>query len=936
MASFGNFNDHLPWSFITEFREGVVVQKDGLIQRTFGYRAPDLDSSGAYEAHALCMRINDVTKRLGKGWAFFIEAQRYMTTDYPAAAFNYPRSAWTLLAPYLIDRERERTFAAAGRHFDSSYYITFVYKPPAESVKKLTRMFVDLGHGGKNGTLKENIDYFVQETEAILGILRESLLITALSNEQTLMYLHSAVSFERHYLKIPERQPMLDRILADTPLITSMTMKLGKNYIPIIGVNDFPDETYPAMLDDLNRAKLEYRWVTRYVCLGKESALKEIQKKEKYHRGNRKTILQTLGESMGGEPVKTVNHGASVKEQDSIDAGIEVETDGATLGFYTTCIMVWDENLEIAKKKADAVKAIINSKGFSCKEETFNGFEAFKGMMAGQVYANMRAQPVMSYTLSHCIPLSSVWSGMRYNEHAGKVTGCDLPHVICSTHEGTPFFLNINPTDVGHTAVWGPTGAGKSTFLNLLEAQFFKYPESQIIVFDKGKSCRQLCLAVGGEFYEPAGEGLGAVNFQPLRDLESDYDMMAALDFIECLFTANKYDVTPPMRAAMKESVELLKDKPKNNRTLTDFTHYVNYLDPEMKRPIFKEQLGDYLVDGGKYGKIFDAKSSGIRLDNRFIAIEMEDLMNRGEECLAPALVYLFAFVEKKFDGRLTMLVLDEAWLFLKNPVFAEKIAEWLKVLRKKNVFVVFATQDVADVVNSPLKTAITQQCLTKIYLADPAAVTPGMTDVYRAFGLSSTEINLIAGARMKRDYFYTSPLGRRMFQLDLGRLQLALIGGADHAMLDYLVRANPAGTPLCEDILRLKRIPYHYLINDDAPKDKPAYALRAPPSQNADDAPAQEEAREADAASTGFRTITGGEILEAVQNGQTAAGKQKRGAGRTAEREAARLGISAALYYKAQKIAQNAPADIIDKIKSGDLSIAAAYKTLRKSNAGA
>jgi type IV secretion system protein VirB4 len=161
-------------------------------------------------------------------------------------------------------------------------------------------------------------------------------------------------------------------------------------------------------------------------------------------------------------------------------------------------------------------------------------------------------------------------------------------------------------------------------------------------------------------------------------------------------------------------------------------THYVNYLDPESRRPVFKDMLGDYLWSGGKYGKIFDSRASGLSLDTRFLAIEMEDLMNRGPGCVVPALVYLFNLIEKKFDGRLSPLVLDEAWLFLKNKTFSEKIAEWLKVLRKKNVFVVFATQDVADVAASPLKTTIIQQCLTKIYLADPAAMTDHLMEVYR------------------------------------------------------------------------------------------------------------------------------------------------------------------------------------------------------------
>jgi type IV secretion system protein VirB4 len=560
--------------------------------------------------------------------------------------------------------------------------------------------------------------------------------------------------------------------------------------------------------------------------MDKEEGKKEAQKKEKAHRGNQKTFLQTFAEATSGEQTKALNHGASVKEQDSIQAGIEIETDRAALGFYTSCVMVWDKDLKTAQKKADVVKNIINSAGFTCKEETFNALEAWKSMLPGQVYANFRALPVMTTNLSHVLPLSSVWAGMRRNEHAFQITGCALPHLTCSTAEGTPFFLNINVNDVGHTAVWGPTGAGKSTFLNLLELQFFKYPASQVIVFDKGRSCRQPCLASGGLFYEPAGEGTAGVAFQPLRDLESDSDMLYAQEFIEACFIVNDYSVTPPLSAAIRKALEDMRGIPVGRRTMTTFVQYADaFKDPETNRAVFKEKLGDYLWAGGKYGKIFDSSASGLSLDTRFLAIEMEELMNRGEGCVVPALVYLFNLVENMFDGKLTLLVLDEAWLFLKNEIFAEKIAEWLKVLRKKNVFVVFATHDVADVEKSPLKTTIIQQCLTKIYLADPSALTAGMTQVYQAFGLSDAEIAVIAGATMKRDYFYTSSLGRRLFRLDLGSLTLALIGSPDHPLLDSLLKEKGGGVPLCADLLERKGVDYGAFLGADAPSQETAAA---------------------------------------------------------------------------------------------------------------
>jgi type IV secretion system protein VirB4 len=788
-------------------------------------------------------------------------------------------------------------------------------------------MFIQSGSAGGGAGIRQNVEFFVNETNSVIGILANDLILAPLDNEQTAAYLHSSVSLNRHPIRFPHTQILLDRILPDSELITSLTMKLGDQYIPIVGVNDFPDESYPAMLDELNRARLEYRWVSRYICLDKEEGKKEAQKKEKTHRGNRKTFLQTFAESTSGEASHAVNHGAGVKESDSIQAGIEIETDQAALGCLTTCVCVWDKNLKEAKKKVDLVKTIINSAGFTCKEETFNALEAWKSMMPGQVYANYRALPVMTNTLAHVVPLSSVWAGSRYNAHTYHVTGVEIPHLVCSTAEGTPFFLNMNLGDVGHSAVWGPTGSGKSTLLNLLEMQVFKYPESLVIVFDKGRSCRQPCLAVGGLFYEPAGENAAGVSFQPLRDLETDRDLMDAIDFIESCITVNHYEVPPPMRAAIKESLELLREKPVNSRTITSFVHYTNYSDPETKRPVFKEVLGDYLWDGGKYGKIFDARGSELSLNTRFLAIEMEALMNRGEGCVVPALVYLFNLVEKMFDGRLALLILDEAWLFLKNETFAEKIAEWLKVLRKKNVFVLFATQDVADVERSPLKTTIIQQCLTKIYLADPSALTAGMLQVYRAFGLSDSEIGLIAAATMKRDYFYTSPAGRRLFQLDLGPLTLALIGAADHALLDSLLAEYPRGTPLGRMILERKGIDLNPYLDENAPGECEPEKREAP-----EEPAAAREAfpEEPETAADADKRVTNGmdALLDAIM---TIPGrKQNNGHGRAAAAVARRFQVSQATVYQARKVLRTGSPDLVEAVRLGKIPIKTAYKRLK------
>jgi type IV secretion system protein VirB4 len=171
--------------------------------------------------------------------------------------------------------------------------------------------------------------------------------------------------------------------------------------------------------------------------------------------------------------------------------------------------------------------------------------------------------------------------------------------------------------------------------------------------------------------------------------------------------------------------------------------------------------------------------------------IEMGALMGMGPAVVIPALEYLFHRVEQQFDGRPTLMVVDEAWLFLSHPTFAGRLQAWLKTLRKKNVYVVFATQEVADATSKPeLLSTILSACHTKIFLPDEEALSPAMTEAYQRIGLSVAEIQILSKAQKKRDYYYRSVKGRRLFRLDLGPAALALVGmssEADHRFLDEM-----------------------------------------------------------------------------------------------------------------------------------------------------
>ena len=157
---------------------------------------------------------------------------------------------------------------------------------------------------------------------------------------------------------------------------------------------------------------------------------------------------------------------------------------------------------------------------------------------------------------------------------------------------------------------------------------------------------------------------------------------------------------------------------------------------------------------------------------------EMEELMHSKAAVMA-VLHYLFARFDERFDGAPTLLILDEAWLFPDDPVFAARIRQWLKTLRKKNVSVIFATQSLADIKDSSIAPAIIESCASRIFLPNPQATEPQIRTIYEGFGLNSRQIEIVATAQPKRDYYYQSRLGNRLFDLDLGAATLAFAGAS-------------------------------------------------------------------------------------------------------------------------------------------------------------
>lgn len=235
-------SDYLPWAAL--IAPGIVLNKDGSLQRSARFRGPDLDSATPAELVGTSARLNNVLRRLGSGWVLFFEAQRHPAGDYPNSRFPDPASA-------LVDAERKAAFEEAGVLFESSFFVTFVWLPPAETASR-TEGWLYEGKARSGGDARDLLRSFIDRSDRVLALLDGFMPELAwLDDRESLTYLHSTISTNRQHVRVPEVPMHLDALLVDQSLVGGLEPRLGNHHIRTLSIVGFPSATFPGLLDDL-------------------------------------------------------------------------------------------------------------------------------------------------------------------------------------------------------------------------------------------------------------------------------------------------------------------------------------------------------------------------------------------------------------------------------------------------------------------------------------------------------------------------------------------------------------------------------------------------------------------------------------------------------------------------------------------------------------
>ena len=756
--------DLLLWGFLVD--DGVILQKDGSLLAAWSYHGPDLDSAIPEELTALSRHINDALLPLADDWILHVDAIRQPAVAYPESRFPNAVTA-------LIDAERRESYTtAAAAQFETEYVIVVTHLPAREVYDRLAQLFV---RGGSDRRVDwgTHLASFHTALDALSGRLSSRLRVQRLRNDALVTHLHRCLTALHHPVQAPPHGAYLDAVVADQDLVAGYEPRIGAQHLRIVALESYPAASSPGLLDVLNRLPFAYRWSNRILPLSRQTGETLIRRSQLNWWKKRKgagTWLREMAakdtprESTQDDTLFSDQHAQSMAE-DAASAAAENASGRVRFCVYNQIVVVAEPSEERATYVAAEVVKTLHDHGFTARIETVNALDAWLGTLPGHGSPNVRRPLLNTANVADLMPTTSVWPGLAYNP--SPYFPPNSPALLWAKTEGsTPFRVNLHDADVGHTLIVGKTGAGKSTLVGLITAQFQRYPDAQVMVFDVGYSGWLLAQAAGAPHYDIRPDRAGDLSFQPLAQIDDAAERAWAAEWIETLLTLQGITTGPAQRGRIDRALALLATVPRTHRTLTEFTIH-------LQDTALVAALRPY-TRAGHYG-LLDGNTEGFTL-GAYQVFELKHLAEMDDKIVVPVLLYLLRRVEQRLTGRPTLIILEELWAALCRSTFADRIKRWLITLRKNNAAIVLVAHSLAQLTSLPDPQLITESCPTRIFLPNAEATSSRNLQLYHDMGLSDREVAIIAGAVPKREYYFASPQGRRLFELGLGPVTLAFL----------------------------------------------------------------------------------------------------------------------------------------------------------------
>lgn len=777
------FSDLLNYAHLVE--EGVILNKDGAFLMSWSFRGPDLYSADKEEIDSLTHVFNRMCTYLTDGWMIHIDEVRIPSRDYPK------NSHFKSEVARLIDEERRFLYESEGLHFENIQVLTFVWQCPREITKNTRHLFIEGIEEQSHQNLNHLLNSFQEGIERCIGILSLHLKLHALTSRDLLSFLNTCISGDLLPIAVPPDNAFIDVVLSRKNVVGGYIPRMGEKHIIVLSLSGYLNsDTLSGILNALSHYTLIYRLSHRFIPLSEDTASREIKRIQKNWSNKVKGFMGIVKEVVFGNSTDKLNYDAlnmRVETNEALTLNNSLET---RFGYLTSSIVLMHEELSVIEPVAKEIKRHLEQKGFTAIREDVNCMDAWLGSIPGHGACNARRLLVSSNTVAHLMPLHTLWTGEDWSHKNSLLPSHSPPVFYARTTGHTPFRFHLDVEDVGHQMVIGPTGSGKSTYLGLLISQFLRYQNAQIFVFDKDYSHQALTYALGGRHYNI---GIDETAFCPLQNLESQSQKIRATLFVESLIELQGVALTPAMRHEIHRAIEALSILDIIPKTLTSFW-------AEVQSREVRDALRFYTLEGAF--KLLDATLDDLE-EGYLQTFEMSWLLNQKPQIYLPVLLHLFNEIEARVEEAThpTLIILEEAWLYLSHPAFSQKIRDWLKTLRKKNARVVFASQSLSDLYDPTTQSltqttaAILESTPTKVYLPN-ICLDEEVRYLYKKMGLRTRQIEIIERIGIpKKHYYLSTPQGNRLIELGLeDSMSLSFLGLSKEKSkaLIECIKANP------------------------------------------------------------------------------------------------------------------------------------------------
>ena len=753
--------ERLPYARLLD--EHTLLLRDGSLMSAL--QVPGLlfetEDTEALNAHAITREVM-LRSTLDARFVLYHHVIRRRVSVELDARFDDP------LAAHIDRRWREKL--AGGALFVNDQFVTLVRRPARGKAGLAERVGKMLRRRGEqlDADPRElrSLRAAMQSLAASLGDygaqqLGDYVGPSGLANNELLELVSALYNGEMRPVRRPDADTDIGRMLPYRRASFGLdAMELrgsgGSDFAAMLSLKDYPDATSPGLLDGMLRLPFEMIVSESFAPHDRQIARERID-----------LALRRL---------RSADEEAMAERAEMLSARDGLGSGAVAFGDHHLSVLVRESDLARLDDAAASVAAALADTGAIAVREDTNLEPAFWGQFPGNEQYLVRRSMISTANMASFGSLHGFALGQAEGNHWGEAV------TLLQTTSATPFFFNFHHGDLGNFSVIGPSGSGKTVVMNFLAAQAQKF-SPRTILFDKDRGAELFVRGIGGRYDRiRAGEPTG---FNPLALPDTATNRAFLRDWLGVLLKAEGPEELATIAGAVDAAYA-------NDAGLRRLRHFRELLSGA-RRPQpgdLADRLAPWIEDG-EHGWLFDNAADKLDLSNRVLGFDMTALLE-SPRLRTPTMMYLFHRIDERLDGQPTMILIDEGWKALDDEVFAARIRDWLKTLRKRNALVGFATQSARDALDSRISTALVEQTATMVFMPNARARAEDYCD---GFGLTAHELALIRSLPAhSRAFLVRQPDASVVVRLDLSGAPevVTILSGRESAVrrLDLLREA--------------------------------------------------------------------------------------------------------------------------------------------------